>query len=156
MQDRTARQGSNHPVPPPRAVEPLRAPAADSTQMNEYLRRAKAATPAALATPDVFAAANATVTGADRLAMSLEEFARAAAQLPGDAVTSVMVTVGGHAVALELSDDATDGLARWIHHAAGAAENQALIHQLAAEHLSTEAHTSRPALRLVAGSGAVR
>jgi flavin reductase (DIM6/NTAB) family NADH-FMN oxidoreductase RutF len=136
-------------TPSPRALTAVERNAAVTREADLFLARARR--------EDVLLEARRTDTfpAAAALAAALEEFAQAAAQLPGQPATPLIVQVGDHTVAMQLTQDAADGLARWIHHAAGAAKNQALIVAAAQAALEAETRSTRRAgLHLVPAGGA--
>jgi hypothetical protein len=114
---------------------------AETREADEYLRRSQAADVLSAVRGDDFPASA-------KLAAAFEEFARAAAELPGQPSTPLIVQIGHHVVAMQLPQDAADGLAKWVHHAAGACETQAFIAARRQNPIP-----ARPALRLVPAGG---
>jgi hypothetical protein len=137
-------------APKPRPLSAVERNAAVTREADLFLARARR--------EDVLLEARRTdpFPAAAALAAALEEFAEAAAQLPGEPATPLVVQVGDRTVAMQLPQDAAEGLARWIHHAAGAAKTQALIQAEAQPALEQEARsTQRAGLRLVSSGGAL-
>lgn len=136
-------------APKPRPLSVVERNAAVTREADLFLARARR--------EDVLLEARRTDSfpAAAALAAALEEFAEAAAQLPGEPATPLVVQVGDHTVAMQLTQDAAEGLAQWIHHSANAVKDRASSKVAALALAEQEARSTRRAgLHLVPAGGA--